>query len=376
MRTFVITLLCLLLMLGSTMAGDWKVKGQIRYRYAATDKDFDDETGFGSATVLRSRLNAKFKPNEHVKALIQIQDSRAYGEELSTLNDGSADNLDVHQAYFVISDFAVPKLSLKMGRFEAVYGPQRLIGAVGWHNIGRSFDGVVLNYENDFIDADVFHMKDGGKDVNGIYAVLNIVENQQTHGFFIQDASRSTAGGYGVGKFGNLAFEGEGAYQFGELTGGSEVSAWMAAFNVSLKLESFSIGGGIDMISGDDSTTAESESFNTLYATNHKYYGSMDYFLDLPRDTEGLGLVDIYFKAGMKPIAGWAPSLAYHIFNSQQESVAGDSDFGSELDLSFKHKYNKNVTIVAGYSMFMPGALKATDGDNGKWAWLMTVVNF
>ena len=37
--------------------------------------------------------------------------------------------------------------------------------------------------------------------------------------------------------------------------------------------------------------------FNTLYATNHKYYGFMDYFIDIPRHTYGLGLIDIHAKA-------------------------------------------------------------------------------
>ena len=125
----------ILILLVSTLAAESmepKFSGQIRYRFEAGDKDFVSATGFNSASLLRSRLNLKFAPTAGVTAVLQVQDSRTFGEELSTLGDGSADNLDLHQAYFVLNPSGVENLSLKVGRFEAVYGPQRLIGAVGW----------------------------------------------------------------------------------------------------------------------------------------------------------------------------------------------------------------------------------------------------
>ena len=52
--------------------------------------------------------------------------------------------LILHQAYFSVNKLFDLPLNLKLGRMELSYGPQRLIGAVGWHNVGRSFDGGIL----------------------------------------------------------------------------------------------------------------------------------------------------------------------------------------------------------------------------------------
>jgi len=370
----------ILILLVSTLAAESmepKFSGQIRYRFEAGDKDFVSATGFNSASLLRSRLNLKFAPTAGVTAVLQVQDSRNFGEELSTLGDGSADNLDLHQAYFVLNPSGVENLSLKVGRFEAVYGPQRLIGAVGWHNIGRSFDGIVATVKTGPANLDLFTMKDGLVDVSGIYANLKLVESMKTQAFYIADNRRGTAGTYLAGKAANFFYEAEFAYQLGEKTDQVSYAAMLGALNVGMKVGSMKFMAGMDYLSGDDTTTTDvDEMFNTLYATNHKYYGSMDYFLNLPVHTQNLGLMDIHFKAVLPAFMGITPKLAYHMFTSPQANAAGDNDFGSEVDISLARKYNKSMSWVAGYSMFMPGALKATDGDNGQWAYLMTIVNF
>ena len=87
--------------------------------------------------------------NEKNHAFIQIQDSRKFGDATNTLTDGSADLLDFHQAFFFISDFATEGLNVKLGRQEVAFANQRLIGAVGWHNVARSFDGVLFAYSRE-----------------------------------------------------------------------------------------------------------------------------------------------------------------------------------------------------------------------------------
>jgi len=51
--------------------------------------------------------------------------------------DGSADSFDLHQGFVTINNFFNFPVTLKLGRYEVIYGPQRLMGAVGWHNVGR-----------------------------------------------------------------------------------------------------------------------------------------------------------------------------------------------------------------------------------------------
>ncbi len=379
------SIVCSGLLIGLGFAqGNLKISGQIRHRYEMSDKDFDSRTGADNFSYLRTRLNIGFSPAEGTQAFVQIQDSRKFGEEFNTLKDASADNMDFHQAYFRISKLFGLPLDVKVGRFEVNYGPQRFIGAVGWDNFGRSFDGVILNYSNNLVNMDIFNFKTvesaqlgdkGDKNVRGIYSSLNLLKGQTSQVFLIQDDKMNTVGTYLKGGMSGLKYELEFALQNGKTNDSLNVAAMMYGVNVGYKLSTLTLTLGLDYISGDDSTTTEYESFNTMYSTNHKYYGYMDYFLNLPVNTNNLGLKDMYVTAALDPILGIKPIATYHIFRSDQKNSAGDSDFGNELDITLKHRYNEKVSFVAGYSIFMPGALKAIDGDRASWAYLMTIVN-
>ena len=51
--------------------------------------------------------------------------------------------------------FKIP-LDLQLGRFEYNLNNQRLIGAVGWHYVGRSFDGAHLAVKFDKVKLELF----------------------------------------------------------------------------------------------------------------------------------------------------------------------------------------------------------------------------
>ncbi|MBT3693087.1 MAG: alginate export family protein, partial [Candidatus Marinimicrobia bacterium] len=285
-------------------------------------------------------------------------------------------------AYFKLKNlFGVP-LTAKVGRFEAAYGPQRLMGAVGWHNIGRSFDGVIFNLTNDFANVDFFNFKqveastvndNDDFNVRGAYAHLSLMDGHKTQAFAIQDGDRMTFGGYGKGVFAGVSYELEFAMQNGTESDDVNYGGMMYGLNAGYKIAGMTLSAGVDFVSGDDTTTTDvNESFNTLYATNHKYYGYMDYFLNLPVHTGGLGLSDIHVKMSGLKVAGHVVNVAYHMFNADQS----EDSFGNELDITLVKKYADNVKIVAGYSIFMPGKLKEENGANASFAYLMTIVNF
>jgi len=355
--------------------------GQIRQRYEMVDKDFSDSTGFNNQNYLRTRFAVTYK-NEDVTTFVQLQDSRIFGTETSTLTDGTADMLDVHQAYFILNNIYGLPLSAKVGRFEVNYGPQRFIGAVGWHNIGRSFDGVIFNYSSGLANVDIFNFKqveagtienEGDYNVRGAYANFNLMEGHTTQAFYIQDKDRITMGGYGKGAISILSYEAEFATQSGAESNNVDFGGMMYALNGGINIAGMTLSAGLDFISGDDTTTTNvNESFNTLYSTNHKYYGFMDYFLNLPVHTSGLGLHDLHVKMSGLKLAGHSLNAAYHIFNADQSS----DSFGNELDLTIIRKMADNVKLVGGYSIFMPGKLKSENGSNGTFAYLMTIVNF
>ncbi len=377
-----------------------EISGQIRHRYEMDNRDFNNDTEFNNYNLLRSRLSVKLSPVENLSGFFQIQDSRFFGEEENTL-DGSANNLDLHQAYFVISNLFKLPLDLKIGRFEVLYANERLFGPVGWNNIGRSFDGVLLKYHIEKLWIDLFNFKEteqmdkdneGDKNVMGIYSDFKISEKYITQFFVITDRinpseklNRFTAGFYANGKLGNFSHETEFAYQFGTIDD-KDVKAMMACLNLNYKLNHIKIKPGIllgiDYLTGDDPETDEIEIFNTLYSTNHKFYGYMDYFTNIPLHTYGSGLSDIHFGLFLKPVEKMICDLKFHIFNANQDYTLNNGksakDFGNEIDFTLKYDYNEKVNFTGGYSVFLPGEIfKEKFGeDNSNWLYLMTTVNF
>src|SRR5947209_3086601 len=65
-----------------------------------------------------------------------------------------SDSIDLHQGYVTLGNHKEFPLSLKVGRQELIYGEERLIGAFGWNNIGRSFDAAKVRWQNSFLTAD------------------------------------------------------------------------------------------------------------------------------------------------------------------------------------------------------------------------------
>ncbi len=379
----------------------WKLSGQIRQRFEMDDKNFDSETNSNNFNLLRSRLGITFAPEEDVTAFFQVQDSRTFGEETSTLGDGSADNIDLHQGYINIKNLFDLPVDLKAGRMEVNFGPQRLVGAVGWHNIGRSFDGVIFNlrgkdYSVDFFNFDEVEQLEvgntGDQNVLGAYGDFKLANSHKTQAFLIwqkrnptESLSRYTLGFYANGKFGDLRHETEFAYQGGKLTSGGtelDVRALMAALNLGYTSGNMTITLGADYLSGDDDPGDDKfKVFDTMYATNHKYYGHMDYFLNIPGHTFGLGLLDMHAKLSATPWPKTGIKAAFHVFNANQDYSLSDGstakDFGSEVDVTIDHKYRANVSFVGGVSFFFPGEIfKDTRGnDTSSWFYIMSIVN-
>jgi len=390
-------------MLGSAAAQTWSASGQIRQRFEINGKDFNSDTKMSSFNLLRSRLNVAFQPSDDVTGFIQFQDSRTFGEETGTLGDGNADNLDLHQGYVAIANLFGKPVDLKLGRMEVNFGPQRLVGAVGWHNIGRSFDGAIFKVHAGEHSIDLFNLKEDevypqgdslDKEVLGVYADLAISPRYTIQPFLIWQRQpgldRKTLGFYVHGKLGAFHHETEGAYQLGS-QGANDISAFMVGLNIGYTLSDLpmspDITVGVDYLSGDDDLSDETNKvFNTLYATNHKYYGFMDYFLDIPAHTYGAGLTDMHAKVSIQPLERTKLNAALHIFRASQAvtrpySVASQ-DFFKEVDLTLIHTYNSKVSFVAGASVALPGELykdcpcNSYGSDAATWAYLMTVVNF
>lgn len=365
------------------------------------NKDFNNDTGVSAFNLLRSRLGISVSPSEQATVFVQLQDSRGFGEEGSTLADGSADNLDFHQAYFALPNLFGLPLDLKVGRMELAYGTERLIGAVGWHNIGRSFDGAVLRYANDKVWADFFSMKEkegfavensGDRNLFGMYSNARISEKWNSDFFLIWQRSvpkemlnRYTLGFCSNLTLGNFFNQSEFAYQGGKNMK-LDVSALMLAINAGVKFPGAALrpvlSAGYEYLSGDNNPGDDQyKVFDTLYATNHKFYGFMDYFINIPAHTMGFGLVDLHVNVSITPVAKMTVSCVYHRFKTSESpdlQELNSNKIGDELDFTIKYSYDANVSLVGGFSLFTPDDFAKTSRgeDPSTWAYLMTVVNF
>jgi len=363
------------------------INGQIRYRFERTKKGFDKETHATNNNYLRTRINLFYQPTSNLNAFFQLQDSRIFGEENNTL-DGSARRLDMHQVYLNIDSLFQIPLSLQLGRFEAAYGNERLIGAVGWHNVGRSFDGGTLVYKSDLgsIDLFSFQIKNKYQTIHkkdlfflGIWGNLKLTDYLKTDFYILKrkepgcyNLNEHTLGLNISGNFGNLKAIMEAAYQTGRLDSLRDISASLLAINLKYGFPDISLRpeilAGIDYLSGDDNIEDKSYTvFNTLYATNHKFYGIMDYFIDIPVQTGGYGLTDI--NAGISAVyyKNSKVQMRYHRFISSKKYFLPDNShsgsFGDEIDIIVNYWYNQFLIIETGGGLFFPGTIfKATRG--------------
>nr|WP_232420687.1 alginate export family protein [Leptospira vanthielii] len=97
-----------------------------------------------------------------VIAKITFQDARLWGAEkgsltgLSTANDGTRQSTDIREAYIEVkNNFDLP-FHIQAGRQILRYGDERLVGSLDWTNVGRSFDGLRLKWEQKYLSSHVF----------------------------------------------------------------------------------------------------------------------------------------------------------------------------------------------------------------------------
>jgi hypothetical protein len=238
-----------------------------------------------------------------------------------------ADDIELHQAIVTVGNLKQFPLLLKVGRQEMSYGDERLIGAFGWNNIGRTFDAAKVRWQNEWFGADLFVSRpvipqNGVFDVpndydffSGFYATsTKIPKNTFDFYFLARNSSAEAAAAvsspqfpqpsardiYTVGfrlkskplECGNWDYSLESSYQFGDFvdkrpglntpTERLDQSACMviaqAGYTFADLWATPRLGIEYDFSSGDsDPFDNKHETFDNLFPTNHKFYGYMDF---------------------------------------------------------------------------------------------------
>ena len=353
----------------------------------------------------RSRLTAEHQ-DKKFRVKLSLQDVRVWGDE-EQLRDLSSTALHEAWGEFSFNDH----LSLRTGRQELVYDDHRLLGNVDWVQQARSHDAALLKFDKNgwktHLGAAYNNQGESffksGYTLNNYRVLswfwLNKTFQEKlkfsftgvTDGFEASDTSGNLLYRYTFGPLleletGSFKLKGTLYYQCGENASRKDISAFLAAFNLSYKVNNLTIGAGADYLSGTDALGTGNKKYNTfhtLYPTNHIYYGLMDYFLDLPAHTKGGGLTDIYGQARFKFSDKTSLAVDLHYFllsnnviNPAEPASSIDKGLGTEADAVLDYKLLPQVSIKSGISVMMPTAsmevLKGGSKDEFQgWGWLM-----
>ena len=356
--------------------------------------------GGDGITMLRSRFGVRAQFGGGARLVVQLQDSRVFGQEPST-TAGAADQLDLHQGYLELAGrWQSRDLALRAGRQEIALGNERLIGAVGWSNTGRTFDGARLDVAGGKawrVAAFAATLAENGRrapnasagatrgdeSLFGVQLLRGatealLVHDRGVHFRSVNDVARTTAYvRYHTPKLAATSLDLEGGWQFGSqrLTTGTqtlsqEIGAWMAAARVTRDATAglpASLTLGVDWLSGDATPGDGSYgAFNTLYATNHKWYGTMDLFLDPAARTRDRGLVDGTAGASYRLSPRVALRADVHHFWLATAAPAGAASdaraLGWETDFTVPVQLTPNSGLDIGFGLYRPGAAAESFG--------------
>ena len=325
----------------------------------------------------RSRLGLDATAGD-VFGRVSVQDVRLWGTETSTIGDFVADAVDFHEAY--LGWKPTEALTIKAGRQEITFNEHRLVGSVNWTSQARSFDALKLSLDTGAFNADLAAVmmgeNSGGlvdEDQVSVFLRAGVTPGDASAIDLIsitdkqEDFLRETVGVYAKGGTGILSGRIEGYGQLGN-SGDDAIMAWMVAAQGTLAPELAmkpKITLWYDLLSGDDDATDGTQSaFNTLYATNHKFYGHMDVMaFRLGAMADGRGLHDGALKLGLKPTDTLSLNLDAHVY----AAMAGDDGLiGEELNLWLGVPLAKHLKLAAGGA----GLMYADGSDMDLFGWL------
>ena len=90
--------------------------------------------------------------------------------------------------------------------------------------------------------------------------------------------------------------------------------------------------------------------FETLFATNHKFYGFADLFLNVPRDTGGRGLRDLALKWNLDGPGGTSIGVDLHGFRLAEGNGLGTARLAEEVDVTLAYGSDSALRLTGGLS--------------------------
>jgi hypothetical protein len=417
----IVLLMSLSLLMFSQAIGQFTLKGEFRprfeYRNGYSELLSKDEEPVLTISS-RTRLSAYYQTDIFTFGLA-IQDVRVWGDDDiygPTAIAGSKASIDLNEGWLGIKPYK--NGLVKIGRQYWVYEDERILSARGWNQSEVKYDAVLFQHKQEKWQFDAGfswnnltekaytddYPDDKMKSLNFIYikrsvnSWLNLSAMAFASGFTATDTTSDInwQGTYGVYvniKKGGLTALVNGFYQNGKSRyGGQKTSAYMFAVNGDYLIKKvFSVGAGVDYLSGHDqeSTTSEyvdmDHSFDVLYGMTHRFLGHMDLFTNLPKSTDNGGIVDGFLRLKWYPVSNTTYIAAdFHTFSLQNNVMDNTTEtaylskgLGQEVDLNFSWDINKIFNIRGGYSTYLTTeSMEKLQGVYGNarfpnWAWIM-----
>lgn len=388
------------------ITGEYRLRGETRDGFGFSSL-IPDTTNF---YLQRIRIGIEAKVNDNIKIFTQLQDSRVWGLD-PVLTSTGVSTLDIHQAYVSYKNPGVFPVSFKIGRQEMSYGDQRLIGAFNWSNQGRAFDAVKVIYNNDMANIDAWSAKVSETSVNpalvaqnkstdtdfyGLYSTVKTVIPIDLYALYKNDMTANknttTIGSRINGKSGSFDYGAEGALQTGSAALKSvQANAYAIKAGYTF-IPDMMTRIGIEYDHGSGGGNANTiNTFDNLYPTNHPHYGLMDYF-------SWQNMQDIKVSLSSKIASNISIGLDYNIlsladptdawYGANGAARAGFganpantlTNVGQEIDLAAKYNIDTNMTLEAGYGIFIAGdyirSVRGTNTTDSHWGYIQMSTTF
>jgi hypothetical protein len=345
-----------------------------RLRYESVDQ----KPLVNDASAVIARVRAGFEAKTKAFAvLIEGEGTLAISEKYNSGVNGKTifpivadpENIELNRAQVQI--LAIPKTIVTIGRQRINLDDQRFVGSVGFRANEQTFDAARIEYSGiKNVKADITYSwsqrtiwgVDGGnrfglarqQAVSGdnIFANLSYKHKIGTlTGFaYLADQDEAVISGYRMSsktigarfsgtaplsKTTKLSYLASYARQTDYHRNPNNYSADYIAAELGVEAKGFKLTGGYELLGADSGVALTS--FQTPYATLHKFNGWADKFLVTPPN----GLQDIYGTLGYtKPkVAGFdsiAFSANYHDYKSDRLSLKYGTEFGAQIAAKMK----------------------------------------
>ena len=367
----------------------------------------------------RTRLGATYT-HSWLTARISAQHAGTWGSP-----EGS--NLSMYDAWVQLQHPV--GIFAKVGRQTLAYDDERIFGSDDWSMTGMSHDGLKLGFEGaghkvhlfGAFNQDVDNIDKGGTRFSGgiqpyksllsawyhydipktnlgaslLWARIGM-QSQLTEND-PEEADKTNfqqiAGAFLSWKPAWFGLETAYYHQWGTEQSGIPLNAWMASAKATAApSDHWSFRAGYDYLSGEEdfATPAEGQiglvrheivrGFNSLYGSNHKFYGAMDFFY-VSTYVNGFtpGLQNLYAGLTWKPVEQLSVDAAYHFLSTAAPVRDASKALGHEMELTASWQIASSLSLSAGYS-FMQGTdtmsilKRSADKNRLQWAWLMLQV--